>query len=109
MSFFSFPLIGEKQQHYARGKKQMQRQNRADDLRAEIHGVAEVMRNNLQMIAERSNRLEELKQRAERLTMSTEEFEKGAVQMRRKQSASYRISLIFLVLLCVILVVVAFC
>lgn len=68
MSFFSFPLIGEKQQNYARGEKQMQGQGRVDDVRAEIHGVAEVMRNNLQMIAERSNRLEELKQRAGQAT-----------------------------------------
>ncbi|XP_015431683.1 PREDICTED: vesicle-associated membrane protein 4-like isoform X2 [Dufourea novaeangliae] len=81
-----------------------------DSVRLQIQEVTDVMRNNVQKVMERGDRLEELQEASDRLSMAGDEFRAAAKRAQQKawlQNFKTRIILVTITMTVVICIIVS--
>ncbi|XP_050461989.1 uncharacterized protein LOC126856977 isoform X1 [Cataglyphis hispanica] len=83
--------------------------NKMDSVKLQIQGVADIMRDNVQKVMDRGERLEDLQEASDRLNMTGNEFREAARRAQRKawlQNVKSRIIIISITVTIVLFIVV---
>ncbi|KAL6434949.1 hypothetical protein ACFW04_005245 [Cataglyphis niger] len=84
--------------------------NKMDSVKLQIQGVADIMRDNVQKVMDRGERLEDLQEASDRLNMTGNEFREAARRAQRKawlQNVKSRIIIISITVTIVLFIVVS--
>ncbi|XP_070160060.1 vesicle-associated membrane protein 8 isoform X2 [Polyergus mexicanus] len=90
------------------GKKKVD--NKMDNVKLQIQGVTDIMRDNVQKVMDRGERLENLQEASDRLNMTGNEFREAARKAQRKawlQNVKSRIIIISITVTIVLFIVVS--